>query len=199
GAGGGSVAGSAPGLYGGTRDAGSCDPDKLIAFLQAEPEKAAAWAGVHGIEPSAIATYVRSLTPVVLRRDTRVLNHGYRNGRATPRAAVLQAGTAVLVDRFGIPRVKCGCGNPLGDARPVTTRTTYAGTRWPGFDPASVVVVRSDVEVDVFVLVDLRTGEAFRRPTGTKGDDDAEATGPSATTTTTTSTAPSSSEGTSAP
>lgn len=203
GAGGGSVAGSAPGLYGGTRDAGSCDPEKLIAFLQSEPDKAGAWAGVQGIEVTAIPSYVRGLTPVVLRRDTRVLNHGYRDGRATPRPAVLQAGTAVLVDRFGVPRVKCGCGNPLDEPRPVTTSTTYTGTRWADFDPARVVVVRQDVEVEVFVLIDLRTGDPFRRPTGTKGDDDAEATASTTTTTTepatTTTAAPTASEGTSAP
>lgn len=202
GAGGGAVAGSAPGLYGGTRDTGSCDAEKVIAFLQSEPDKAAAWAGVHDIEVSAIPTYVRGLTPVILRRDTRVLNHGYRDGRATPRPAVLQAGTAVLVDRFGIPRVKCGCGNPLADALPVTTRTTYTGTRWPGFDPEQVVVVRGDVAVDVFVLVDLRTGDPFRRPSGSKGDDDTEATASTSTTTTTrptTTTTPPASEGTSAP
>ena len=63
----------------------------------------------------------------------------------------------------------------------MTTRTTYTGTRWPGFDPARVVVVRRDVEVDVFVLVDLRTGDPFRRPTGSKGDDDVEATTPTST------------------
>ena len=28
-------------------------------------------------------------------------NHGYANGRATPRQSVLEAGTAVLVDRYG--------------------------------------------------------------------------------------------------
>ncbi|MGH3907098.1 MAG: DUF6777 domain-containing protein, partial [Pseudonocardiaceae bacterium] len=42
--------------------------------------------------------------------DTRVTNHGYRDGKATDRQAVLQAGTAVLVDEKGRPRVKCGCG-----------------------------------------------------------------------------------------
>ena len=26
---------------------------------------------------------------------------------------MLQSGTAVLVDRYGTPRVKCNCGNPL--------------------------------------------------------------------------------------
>lgn len=186
GAAGGVVAGSAPGLYGGTRDAAACDPEKMIVFLQSDAEKAKAWADVQDIEVSQIPTFTRGLTPVVLRRDTRVLNHGYRNGTATPRPAVLQAGTAVLVDDFGIPRVKCGCGNPLAEPEPITTSTRYTGTKWTGFRPANVVAVSQDIEVDVFVLVDVRTGEPFHRPTGSKGDDDTDATSPTSPTTTTT-------------
>ena len=198
---GGAVVGSAPGLYGGTQDQTSCDPEKLVNFLESDPDKAAAWAQVQGIEPGGIRAFVAGLTPVLLRRDTRVLNHGYRDGRPTPRPAVLQAGTAVLVDDFGIPRVKCACGNPLDEPPPVTTATTYTGTRWRGFDPAGVVVVRADVRVDVFVLVDVRTGNPFRRPTATKGGDDTPATGSTTTTTTSTTTtaAPTTSEGTAAP
>ena len=202
GAGGGAVVGSAPGLYGGTQDQTSCDPEKLVNFLESDPDKAAAWAEVHGIEVAGIRSFVAGLTPVLLRRDTRVLNHGFRDGRPTPRPAVLQAGTAVLVDEYGVPRVKCACGNPLDEPRPVTTSTTYTGTRWSGFDPAGVVVVRADVRVDVFVLVDVRTGNPFRRPTATKGDDDTPAEGTTTTTTTTsttTTTAPATSEGTGAP
>lgn len=201
GAGGGAVVGSAPGLYGGTQDQTSCDPEKLVNFLESDPDKAAAWAQVQGIEPGGIRAFVAGLTPVLLRRDTRVLNHGYRDGRPTPRPAVLQAGTAVLVDDFGIPRVKCACGNPLDEPPPVTTATTYTGTRWSGFDPAGVVVVRADVRVDVFVLVDVRTGNPFRRPTATKGGDDTPASASTTTTTTstTTTTAPAASEGTAAP
>ena len=184
GAAGGAVNGSAPGLYGGTRDAGSCDPEQLIAFLQANDAKAKAWADVQGIAVADIPSYVRSLTPVVLRRDTRVLNHGYKDGKATPRTAILQAGTAVLVDDYGIPRVKCGCGNPLDEPPAVTTSTRYVGTRWDGFSESKVVVVRVDVKVEVFVLVDIETGVPFDRPVGTTGDADEE--DPRTTTTTTT-------------
>jgi hypothetical protein len=179
---GGAVTGASPGLYGGTRDDASCDPEQLISFLEGEPEKARAWAQVAGIAVDDLGTHVRSLTPVVLRRDTRVLNHGFRNGRATPRAAVLQAGTAVLVDEFGTPKVKCGCGNPLGDAPPISSRTRYTGARWTGFDPDRVVVVRADVRVEVFVLIDLRNGEPFGRPTGTTGSEDGLAPGSPTTT-----------------
>ncbi len=44
GAGGGVVLGSAPGLYGGTQDQQSCDPARLVAFLEDDPAKAQAWA-----------------------------------------------------------------------------------------------------------------------------------------------------------
>jgi hypothetical protein len=35
------------------------------------------------------------------------------NGRATSFGSVLQAGTAVLVDKYGHPVARCRCGNPL--------------------------------------------------------------------------------------
>lgn len=116
------ASGGVPGLYGGTRNLSTCDPELLITFLQQNPDKARAWAGVQGISPADIPAYVRSLTPVLLRTDTRVTNHGFLNGRPTPRQAVLQAGTAVLVDKFGSPRVRCACGNPLLD--PVATKVS---------------------------------------------------------------------------
>src|SRR2546429_115073 len=75
-------------------------------------------ASVEGIEPNDIATYVASLTPVILTSDTLVTNHGYANGHATTLRSVLQAGTAVMVDNTGVPRVKCNCGNPLTPAGP---------------------------------------------------------------------------------
>src|SRR5690606_36332277 len=112
-----------------------------------------------GIAPADIGTYVAGLTPVVLIRDTRVTNHGFRDGRATPRQAVLQAGTAVLVDATGVPRVKCACGNPLAPptAAPIGTVT---GNRWSGFDPAVVVVVVAGPPTTEFVVVDVTTGRA---------------------------------------
>src|SRR4051794_2186605 len=92
-----------PGLYGGTRDHASCDPEQLIAYLEQNPAKGAAWAAALGIQPTQIRQYVDGLTPVILRADTRVTNHGYVNGVANPIQSVLEAGTAVLVDRYGAP------------------------------------------------------------------------------------------------
>jgi len=77
---------------------------------------------------------------VVLRYDTRVTNHGFANGVATPYQSVLQAGTAVLVDRFGVPRARCYCGNPLLPPIPQST-PHYTGDTWPRWSPTTIIVV----------------------------------------------------------
>ncbi|MER6130144.1 DUF6777 domain-containing protein, partial [Streptomyces sp. NPDC001795] len=161
------VDGAAPGLYGGTRNSASCDTDKQIRALQADPAKNDAFASVLGIRPSAVPAYLRSLTPLRLRMDTRVTNHGYQNGKATSYQAILQAGTAVLVDGRGVPRVRCACGNPL--TPPVAQKSTpkQTGDHWAGFRPQNVVVVDpAATVVDVFVLFDVDHNDWFDRHRG---------------------------------
>ena len=75
------VAGNQPGPYGGTRNNVSCDKERVITFLESHSDKAAAWAGVPGIRANEIRSLISSLTPVVLTRDTRVTNHGFRMKR----------------------------------------------------------------------------------------------------------------------
>lgn len=161
------VAGREPGLYGGTRNVAACDPQAMITFLEQNPDKAAAWAGVQGIAVADIRSYIEGLTPVVLTRDTRVTNHGFRNGQAFAHPSVLQAGHAVLVDRWGVPRAKCSCGNPLGPPVPLTTPPVYVGPQWPTFDPTVIIVVVATDPVDEgFVIVDLTSGVLIVRPVG---------------------------------
>jgi len=105
------------GLYGGS-GINACDIEGLIGFLAANPDQAAAWAGVHGIEPPDIDAYVRSLSPGFLIDDVNVLNHTFANGEAQSIPTTLAAGTAVLVDSDGVPRVRCKCGNPLDTSGP---------------------------------------------------------------------------------
>ena len=168
-----SYSGATPGLYGGTRQLSTCDTSLLISFLQQNPDKARAWAGVEGISPSDIPGYVATLTPVLLRADTRVTNHGFDNGQATTYQAVLQAGTAVLVDRYGVPRVRCYCGNPLTEPVPVTQSPSYTGPSWPAFQPTTVVVVAPAPQPQtVIVIVDVTTGVPFARPVGGTGATD---------------------------
>ena len=123
---------------------------------------------------------------MVLRSDTAVTNHGFSNGRATTIPAVLQAGTAVLVDEYGIPRVKCYCGNPLTE--PQQKKVTYTGTPWTDFRPAGITYVDPSPKVIVIiVLVDPATNDGFGRPVGTNGEDDGPVPDdPTAPTTTTT-------------
>ncbi|WP_395358930.1 DUF6777 domain-containing protein [Streptomyces sp. YH02] len=160
------VSGSAPGLYGGTRSVASCDVEQQVRYLSAEPAKNAAFAATLGISANQVPGYLRSLTPLQLRADTRVTNHGYRNGAATTYQSVLQAGTAVLVDNRGVPRVRCACGNPL--TPPVaqkSPRTT--GTPWQGYNAAQVVVVAPSVTVvNVFVVYDTKDDKWFARQHG---------------------------------
>jgi hypothetical protein len=104
--------------FGGSGSNRVCDRDKLIKFLEANPERMAEWARVLGLEPriGVVKKYIAKLHPVTLTQDTQVTNHAYTNGQAVPFQAILQAGTAVLVDEYGVPVVRCYCGNPLGPA-----------------------------------------------------------------------------------
>jgi Domain of unknown function (DUF6777) len=165
------VSGVAPGLYGGTRDSASCDVEQMVTFMGANPGKAQAWAQTEGITVDQIPEYVRGLTPVVLRADTRVTNHGFAGGKATPRQAVLQAGTAVLVDKTGVPRAKCACGNPLLPPAQAAN-ASFTGAAWSGFKATETVAVNPGPPVDKFTLVDPSNGQQFSRPVGGTGSSD---------------------------
>jgi hypothetical protein len=175
------------GLYGGTLNQSSCDKEQLVVFLRQNPDKAAAWAGVLGISTTQISTYVAGLTPVILRSDTLVTNHGYANGQATVIPAVLQAGTAVLIDDKGFPVTKCYCGNPLTPPDYYTPQwqPRWRGPTWPGFSGTSITIIQSTTTIiDTFVLVDPRTRQPFDRPRGSDGSRDTPVNPPSTTTTT---------------
>ncbi|MFF4849269.1 DUF6777 domain-containing protein [Streptomyces sp. NPDC001194] len=162
-----SISGSAPGLYGGTRSAASCDVEKQIGALSAEPAKNGAFASALGIRPESVPGYLRALTPVQLRTDTRVTNHGYRDGKATPYQAVLQAGTAVLIDDRGVPRVRCACGNPLGAPVPLPADPKRHGQPWSSYQPSKVVVIApSQTVVHKFVIYDQHDRGWFERGRG---------------------------------
>ena len=161
------VDGGAPGLYSGTKNSASCDVEQQIRYFQGAPDRNRAFASQAGVQPSGVPAYLRSLTPVQLRADTRVTAHGYRDGRTTTYQSVLQAGTAVLVDGHGVPRLRCACGNPLAPpvAQQTTPRTT--GAAWPGYRPSNVVVVAPAAQViKVFVVFDREHDDWFGRRRG---------------------------------
>lgn len=162
-----SVSGASPGLYGGTRSTASCDVEQQIRELSAQPAKNSAFASVPGIEPAAVPGYLRSLTPVQLGLDTRVTNHGYRDGKATAYQAVLQAGTAVLVDARGVPRVRCACGNPLGSPVALNANPKRFGQTWSTYQPTKVVAIAPSVTVvNTFVIYDRHERRWFERDRG---------------------------------
>ncbi|MEV4922841.1 DUF6777 domain-containing protein [Streptomyces roseoverticillatus] len=165
--------GSTPGLYGGTQNAASCDVERQIRYLDDDQAKSRAFASAAGIQQGEIPRYLRSLTPLQLRSDTRVTNHGYKDGAATTFQSVLQAGTAVLVDNRGMPRVRCACGNPLGP--PVAAQGTpkTKGEGWSAYKSSNVVAVtQATTVVYIIVVYDPVTGQWFERPVGTDGGSD---------------------------
>ncbi|MFE6856940.1 DUF6777 domain-containing protein, partial [Streptomyces sp. NPDC057674] len=190
------VSGSTPGLYGGTQSVASCDVEQQVRYLSSEPAKNAAFASTLGIQAGQVPGYLRSLTPLQLRADTRVTNHGFKNGAATAYQSVLQAGTAVLVDDRGVPRVRCACGNPL--TLPVAQKSPKTtGTPWPGYNSSQVVVVAPSVTVvNIFVVYDPEDDSWFARQHGDTGTKD-KPTPPPPTKSPSTSASPSTSTSTS--
>jgi hypothetical protein len=169
---GGTFTGATPGLYGGTQNNSSCDRQAMVEFLREHPDKGAAWADVEGITQADLAGYILSLTPVLLRSNTLVTNHGFSNGHATTLHSVLQPGTAVLVDKYGIPRARCFCGNPLTPPMRTTT-SRYRGPTWPALSPATSTTIKPvATEISLFTLVNPFTGQVFSRPAGTSGERD---------------------------
>ncbi|MEV7419632.1 DUF6777 domain-containing protein [Streptomyces sp. NPDC089919] len=168
------VSGSVPGLYGGTRQLGSCDVEQQASYLAADEDKARAFAGAAGVAPAELGDFLRDLTPVVLRADTRVTSHGFRSGRANAFQSVLQAGTAVLVDGHGLPRVRCACGNPLLPPAADRGAPVHQGPAWPGFEPGQVVVVRPTTQlIENLVIVNVTDNTWIERKTGDDGAQDA--------------------------
>jgi len=110
--------------FGGSGDIKVCDREKLIAFLNSHLAQKQAWLDVLGVEAKNFERYVRSLTPVILQKDVRVTNHGFKDGHIYDLQSVLAAGTAVLADRSGGIVVKCYCGNPLTPPVITTDKTT---------------------------------------------------------------------------
>ncbi|WP_338930927.1 DUF6777 domain-containing protein [Streptomyces netropsis] len=161
------LSGSTQGLYGGTQNVAACDVEKQIRYLTENQDKGRAWAQAAGIEQSRIPEYLRGLTPVQLRYDTRVTNYGYRDGAPTSRQDVLQAGTAVMVDDRGVPRVRCACGNPLKEPVAIKGDVKTKGQTWPSYqEKKSVVVQRSTTIINIFLIYDPRTGEWIKRYRG---------------------------------
>ncbi|WP_196249183.1 DUF6777 domain-containing protein [Rhodococcoides fascians] len=180
--GGSTVVGTTPGLYGGTNNDATCDAAALANYLSEDRAKSEAWASAFGITTDAIPFYLDTLTPVSLTTDLRVTNYSFSDGRATPFQSVLQAGTAVMIDTAGVPRIRCNCGNPLGPpASEPLSGYQPTGERWPSYREQNVVAVEyatrpaagepvpstpNNATVDQFTLLDLDTLKPLLRSVG---------------------------------
>lgn len=182
--------GDREGLYGGTLDNAECERDTMIDFLTTHPDKADAfvealntdpslsWSGGSTLSAADVPAYLTELTPMVLRLDTRVTNHGFDGTGPTAMQSVFEAGTAVLVDAHGVPRARCYCGNPLTAPVALTGTPTPVGAPWADYRPGALAEVEPTTAVLTnFVLVDVVSGEAFNRPAGTTGAEDTPHTG----------------------
>ena len=162
--------GGTPGVFGASLSGDVCDVGLLVSALQSNPRVGDAWATVHGIQVESTSDFVSGLTPVVLLRDTVVTNFGWRNGKIIPRQSVLQRGTAVLVDRRGVPATRCLSGSPLRSPQPLPAAPSFQGEGWAGFSRVSLdEVAPSGHEVSEFLLVDIASGAPIRRAPGAPG------------------------------
>ncbi|AUH43860.1 DUF6777 domain-containing protein [Streptomyces sp. CMB-StM0423] len=168
-----SVSGGKAGLYGGVRNVASCDVDKQIAFLGRDADKQAAFARTLRVDEGDLPGFLRELTSVLLRADTRLTGHGFADGEASPFQSVLQAGTAVMVDDKGVPRVRCASGSPLTAPEKLSGNDRYGGTGWRGFRPSrTVVVTPAQRALSRLVIVDVNTDLWFERPVGARPGED---------------------------
>ncbi|CAM5638674.1 hypothetical protein SAVIM338S_06215 [Streptomyces avidinii] len=167
------VSAATPGLYGGTQRLGSCDVEAQVQSLTADDAKSRAFAEAAQVDLAAIPEFLRGLTPVVLRADTRVTNHGFAGGNPNAYQSVLQAGTAVLVDDHGMPRVRCACGNPLAAPRTAKGAPVLKGDAWTGYQPNQVVVIEPTAQViNNLVIVNITDNTWIERKTGDDGAQD---------------------------
>ncbi|MGW0768882.1 DUF6777 domain-containing protein [Streptomyces sp. NPDC002676] len=161
------LSGATPGLYSGTAHTSGCDVERQIGYLAADRAKGDAFARAAGISRAAIPGYLRGLAPVVLRADTRVTNHYYRDRQASGFQSVLQAGTAVLVDSRGVPRVRCACGNPLKPPESIRGMPSARGTAWSGYRPNEVIMVTpASRTITAITVIDTKTDTWFERRIG---------------------------------
>ena len=174
----------------------ACNTDKFLTELQSRPDAYREWAKVLGLKPEQVPAYIKSLKSTTLTSDTKVTNHGLKDGKAYPRASVLTAGTAVLVDASpegpvasttsAVPTTstatgtvvivtRCKCGNPLlpppADPEKVDEETPVTdppGTT-PGSTPGSVAPASTRATTTAPSTTRSSTTATTRSSTSTSG------------------------------
>ncbi len=153
--------GDESGLYGSSTSKPVCDTNQLATLLHAHTATQTAWAHAMNIKPSEIRGTIRSLTPVLLARDTAATEHTFPGQQPASTQVVLQAGTAVLIDANAAPRVRCASGTPLDPAKiPAGTQTDFTGHHWSGFDPGQTIAIDPTNEpTQSLTSTDIDTGK----------------------------------------
>ncbi|GIU85389.1 MAG: hypothetical protein KatS3mg008_2164 [Acidimicrobiales bacterium] len=179
-----SVGAERPGVYAGERGRAPCDPRSVIGDLAADPKLAELFTKAQNsdislawrdppLDPEELDAWSDDLTPVHLAVPTRVALHQIdREGRLHKTEAVLAPGTAVGVDLYGVPRLRCRGGEPLTAPTQLNLHVEWISP--PGEAPPSwaVVIQRTAIPAEHLVLADTSGGLPFRRPVGTHGERD---------------------------
>jgi hypothetical protein len=161
---GGKFSGDTPGLYAIHIGQPSCDAQEMLAELRADPRRMSAWSDALGISSADVPAFIGTLSPVLLRSDTAVTSYSYADGRSTARQSVLQTGTAVFMDGYGEPAVKCFNGDPLGEPT-IGPQPNYVSAPWPGFHSCGVTVIEpTGTSIKSYTLIEARSGDWVHRP-----------------------------------
>ena len=159
--------GDAPALFAAHPDRAACDVTAMAEALAADQSVAAAFAAPLRIAPNQIAGYLGTLAPLALAHDTVVVNHDYVDGDVAAVNSVLQAGTPVLVDATGTPRVRCSGVSPLaipdGAGYP---DFVLLGTPWAGYLVDEVLVIEPAAAVSALSVVDASSGKLIEVAVG---------------------------------
>lgn len=142
----------------------SLDPEKDVdataAFIAALNSDETLGLG-RALTTDDFAGFARNLAFGHLLADTRVTYNGYSAGANFPMQAVLQRGTMVGFDRFGVPRVHCGSGVALTAPSAGFGEIRFSGQAWGDLDLNSLVTIAPAAKAqDSFTVVPLGPSNA---------------------------------------
>lgn len=116
--------------------------EAYVAAMNADPTTGLSRA----ITAADYVAYTQNFTFGHLLADTRVTYNGFSAGASFPIQAVLQKGSLVAFDRFGVPRTHCGSGVPLTAPVAATGEAIFAGAGWGDLDLAEIVTITAAPE-----------------------------------------------------